>query len=170
MRKPDLVYSQRMTLVLGGQTVELIHPGLNHAVDATVMYFPAERAVFATEFIVDAGTTGFRSWPAACGMSPGFDGTPLAEWVRSIRAVEALDFDLLVPGHQGIQLTKGDVVELRIFLQDLVSGVSAGMSQGRSLDDLKRTLTFDKYRDWTGYDQRRTLNIEAAYNNLRTYR
>ena len=87
VRKPDLVYSQRMKLVLGGQTVELIHPGQNHAVDATVMYFPAERAVFATEFIVDAGTTGFRSWPAACGASPGFDGTPLAEWIgRSARS------------------------------------------------------------------------------------
>jgi glyoxylase-like metal-dependent hydrolase (beta-lactamase superfamily II) len=170
VRKPDLVYSERMTLVLGGHTVELMHPGQNHSVDATVMYFPAEHAVFATEFIVDAGTTGFRSWPAACGAAPGFDGTPLAEWIRSIRAVEALDFDLLVPGHQRIQLTRGDVVELRVFLADLVSTVSAGLSQGRSLDELKRTLTFDKYRDWTGYDQRRALNVEAAYNNLRTYR
>ena len=170
VRKPDIVYSQRMQLVLGGQTVELMYPGQNHSVDATVMYFPAERAVFATEFIVDAGTTGFRSWPAACGSSPGFDGTPLAEWIRSIRAVEALDFDLLVPGHQSIQLARGDVAELRVFLEDLVAAVSAGLSQGKSLDDLKRTLTFDKYRDWTGYEQRRPFNIEAAYNNLRIYR
>jgi glyoxylase-like metal-dependent hydrolase (beta-lactamase superfamily II) len=170
IRKPDLVYSERMTLVLGGQTVELMHPGLNHAVDATVMYFPSERAVFATEFIVDAGTTGFRSWPAACGLSPGFDGTPLAEWIRSIRAVEALGFDLLVPGHQQIQLTRSDVAETRVFLEDLVAGVSGGLSQGKSLDELKRTLTLDKYKDWTGYEQRRVFNIEAAYNNLRLYR
>jgi len=170
VRKPDLVYSQRMKLVLGGQIVELVYPGQNHAVDATVMYFPAERAVFATEFIVDAGTTGFRSWPAACGASPGFDGTPLAEWIRSIRAVEALDFDVLVPGHQQIQLTRADVAETRVFLEDLVAAVSAGLSQGKPLGELQRTLTFDKYRDWTGYEQRRTLNVEAVYNNLRTYR
>jgi hypothetical protein len=31
-------------------------------------------------------------------------------------------------------------------------------------------LTFDKYKDWTGYEQRRVFNIEAAYNNLRLYR
>jgi glyoxylase-like metal-dependent hydrolase (beta-lactamase superfamily II) len=170
IRTPDLVYSERMTLVLGGQTVELLYPGQNHAVDATVMYFPAERAVFATEFIVDAGTTGFRSWPAACGLSPGFDGTPLAEWIRSIRAVEALDFDVLVPGHQQIQLTRADVAETRVFLEDLVAAVSAGLSQGKSLDELKRSLAFDKYKDWTGYEQRRALNVEAAYNNLRIYR
>ena len=170
IRKPDIVYSQRMKLVLGGRAVELIYPGQNHAVDATVMYFPAERAVFATEFIVDAGTTGFRSWPAACGLSPGFDGTPLAEWIRSIRAVEALDFDVFVPGHQQIQLTRDDVAETRVFLEDLVAAVSAGLSQGKSLDELKRTLNFDKYKSWTGYEQRRRFDIEAAYNNLRIYR
>jgi glyoxylase-like metal-dependent hydrolase (beta-lactamase superfamily II) len=170
IRKPDIVYSQRMKLVLGGHNVDLIHPGQNHSVDATVMHFPGERAVFVTEFIVDAGTTGFRSWPAACGALPGFDGTPLAEWIRSIRAVEALDFDVLVPGHQQIQLTRADVVETRVFLEDLVAGVSTGLSRGTSLNELKRTLSFDKYRTWTGYEQRRELNIEAAYNNLRIYR
>jgi glyoxylase-like metal-dependent hydrolase (beta-lactamase superfamily II) len=170
VRPPDLVYSDRMKIVLGGQTVELFYPGQNHSVDATVMYFPAERAVFATEFIVDAGTSGFRSWPAACGVMPGFDGTPLSEWIRSIKSVEALDFDILVPGHQSIQLTKADVTELRVFFEDLVSAMSAGMSQGKPLEELKRTLTFDKYKSWTGYDQRRVFNIEAAYNNLRTYR
>jgi hypothetical protein len=36
------------------------------------------------------------------------------------------------------------------------------MSQGKPLDELKRTLTFDKYRSWTGYEQRRVPNIEAA--------
>ena len=170
VRPPDLVYSDRLKIVLGGQTVELFYPGQNHSVDATVMYFPAERAVFATEFIVDAGTSGFRSWPAACGVMPGFDGTPLSEWIRSIKSVEALDFDILVPGHQSIRLTKADVAELRVFFEDLVSAVSAGMSKGKPLEELKRTLTFDKYRSWTGYDQRRVFNIEAAYNNLRTYR
>jgi len=170
VRPPDLVYSQRMTIRLGGQTVELFYPGQNHSVDATVMYFPLERAVFATEFIVDAGTSGFRSWPAACGLMPGFDGTPLSEWIRSIKSVEALDFDVLVPGHQSIQLTKSDVTEIRVFFEDLVAAVSAGMSQGKPLEELKRTLTFDKYRNWTGYDQRRAFNIEAAYNNLRVYR
>ena len=170
VHRPDIVYGDRLTLVVGGLRIELMHPGLNHSVDATVMRFPAERAVFATEFIVDAGTDGFRSWPAACGAMPGFDGTPLPEWIGSIKAVETLDFDVLVPGHQGIQLSKSDVTELRVFMEDLVAAVQGGMSRGQSLAGLKRTLTFDKYRGWTGYDQRRIFNIEAAYNNLRTYR
>ncbi|HEY5667500.1 MAG TPA: MBL fold metallo-hydrolase, partial [Gammaproteobacteria bacterium] len=47
---PDIVYSDRMQIELGGKRVELIHPGLNHSNDATVMLFPGERGLFATEF------------------------------------------------------------------------------------------------------------------------
>jgi len=54
---PDIVYSDRMRLTLGGKVVELVHPGLNHADDMTVMYFPAERAVFAVDFLADALVT-----------------------------------------------------------------------------------------------------------------
>ncbi len=33
VHQPDIVYSDRMTLKFGGQTVELIFPGKNHAND-----------------------------------------------------------------------------------------------------------------------------------------
>jgi glyoxylase-like metal-dependent hydrolase (beta-lactamase superfamily II) len=51
IRKPDVTYTGRRTLTLGGKTVDLIYPGRNHSDDTTVMYFPAERAVFAVDFI-----------------------------------------------------------------------------------------------------------------------
>jgi cyclase len=169
--RPDIVYSDRMTLSLGDGQVELIHPGSNHSVDATVMNFPAERVAFATEFIVDAATGGgVLSWPAACGSVPGFDSAPLADWIDSIRTVEAIDFDILVPGHQWILLTPADVAEGRGLYESLVAEVSAGMSRGESLAELTRTLLFEDYRDWNGYDARRVRNIEAAYHNLRIYR
>ena len=94
--KPTIVYNDRMRLELGGKVVELVHPGLNHSNDATVMVFPAERAAFATEFIADALVAGnARSLPSACGP---FDGSPLAEWIKSYRTVEDLDFDVMRHG------------------------------------------------------------------------
>jgi hypothetical protein len=97
-----------MRLVLGGKTVEIIHPGLNHSDDASIMYFPAERVVFATEFLADAlVTTSMRSLPSACG---AFDGSPMSEWIRSYAVVEGLDFDVLAPGH-GSVFKKADVID-----------------------------------------------------------
>ena len=133
IRPPDIVYSERMRIRLGGRDVELIFPGLNHSDDATVMYFPAERVVFATEFLADAlVTTNPRSLPSSCG---AFDRHPLTEWIRSYRTVEALDFDRVAPGH-GDVFDKSVVTETRQYFEYLVAEVSAGIRSGRPLEEL----------------------------------
>lgn len=164
---PSIVYSDRMQIQLGEKTVELIHPGLNHSDDATVMLFPDERVVFATEFLADALVTDdIYSLPSACGP---FDGSPLAEWIRSYRSVEALDFDVLAGGH-GALFDKAAVTATREYFEDLTAAVEAGMAEGRSLEELKETLHLPKYRDWVNYERLRARNIEAAYRNLKLYR
>jgi glyoxylase-like metal-dependent hydrolase (beta-lactamase superfamily II) len=167
VRPPDVVYSEQMVLTLGGTTVELIHPGMNHSDDATVMRFPAERVVYAVDFIADGAVRdSLKSWPGAWG---DFDWNPMSGWIDSMKAVEALDFDVFVAG-EGNPGTRADATAMRQFFEDLRAAVSDGMSRGKSLAELQNTITLDKYREWLGYEERRRLNIEAAYNNLRLYR
>jgi glyoxylase-like metal-dependent hydrolase (beta-lactamase superfamily II) len=166
--RPSVVYSERMRIELGGHTVELVHPGLNHSDDATVMLFPAERVLFATEFLADAlVTSDIRSLPSACGP---FDGNPLAEWIESYRKVEGLDFDVLAGGHGGALFAKADVSATREYFEDLVAAVSSGIAAGKSLEELKQTVRLEKYRDWVNYERLRANNVEAAYLNLKLYR
>ena len=168
IHRPDIVYSDRMTLVLGGKTIELLHPGKNHANDGTVFVFPAERAVFSADFPADAlVTASMRSLPSACG---NFDGHPLAEWVRSYRTIEALDFDTLVQGHGAPTFVKADVVAGRQYFEDLIAAVTAGMAKGMGLDELKATVRLEQYLDWQNYDRLREDNIVSAYYNLKLYR
>jgi hypothetical protein len=107
-----------------------------------------------------------RSLPSACG---NFDRHPLAEWIKSYRAIEALDFDVLAGGHGSALFTKADVAQAREYMEDLMAAVSAGMSQGKGLEELKRTILLEKYKDWKFYDRLREDNIESAYNNLKSY-
>ena len=166
--RPSVVYSERMRIELGGKVVELVHPGLNHSDDATVMLFPAERVAFATEFLADALVANdIRSLPSACGP---FDGNPLAEWIKSYRSVEALDFDVLATGHGAPLFTKADVTTTRDYFEDLVSEVSAGIEAGKSLDELKQSVRLEKYKTWANYERLRSYNVEAAYLNLKQYR
>jgi glyoxylase-like metal-dependent hydrolase (beta-lactamase superfamily II) len=165
--RPDIVYSDRMRIELGGKSVELYYPGLNHADDATVMLFPEERVVFATEFIADALVTdNIYSLPSACGP---FDGSPLSEWIRSYRTVEQLDFDIVAPGH-GSVFPKAAVAETRRFFEALVAAVSAGMAEGKSAETLRDSVTLDQYADWENYERLLPDNISAAYRNLSLYR
>jgi glyoxylase-like metal-dependent hydrolase (beta-lactamase superfamily II) len=166
--KPTIVYSERMRIDLGGKVVELVHPGLNHSDDATVMLFPAERVLFATEFLADALVANdIHSLPSACGP---FDGNPLAEWLESYRTVEALDFDILATGHGAPLYEKAAVHETREFFEQLIAEVSAGMASGQSLEQLKLTVRLERYKDWANYERLRSYNVESAYLNLKLYR
>jgi glyoxylase-like metal-dependent hydrolase (beta-lactamase superfamily II) len=168
VRPPDIVYSEQMQIKLGGKTIQLVYPGKNHADDGTLLLFPDERVAFSADFPADAlvGTT-LRSLPSACG---NFDSHPLREWIRSYKAIEKLNFDRLAGGHGSALFTKADVAEARHYFEDLVAAVSGGMSQGKSLEELKRTVLLEKYKDWKFYDRLREDNIEAAYFNLKIYR
>jgi glyoxylase-like metal-dependent hydrolase (beta-lactamase superfamily II) len=166
--RPDITYSQRMTLQLGGRRIDLVFPGLNHADDGTVVVFPAERVAFSVDFPADAlVTTSMRSMPSACGV---FDQHPLADWIQSYRTLEDLDFDILAQGHGSVTFTKADVAEGRKFFETLRDEVSRGMAQGKSLAELKRTVLLPQYKDWAYYDMLRADDVEAAYLNLKTYR
>jgi glyoxylase-like metal-dependent hydrolase (beta-lactamase superfamily II) len=166
--RPTLLYSERLRIDLGGKTVELVHPGLNHSDDATVMLFPAERVLFATEFLADALVTdNARSLPSACGP---FDGSPLREWLKSYATVEALDFDVLVTGHGSALLDKAFVRDTREYFETLVGEVSAGMVAGHSLPELEATVRLERYEGWANYERLRAYNVTAAYRNLTLYR
>ncbi len=161
--RPDLVYSERMTLTLGGKTVELFHPGRNHGDDMTVVFFPEERVVFATDMIADALVRDkIRSLPSACGP---LDGHPLAEWIASYKAVQALDFDTFAGGH-GDFFPKADIAAPIQFLEDLQAAVSQAIATGKTLGEMKAEITLEQYKDWEYYDRLREMNIEAAYQNL----
>ena len=168
VRRPDIVYSDRMQITLGGKTVELIYPGKNHADDGTVVVFPADRVAFSADFPADALVSdSLRSLPSACG---NFDQHPMSEWIKSYKTIEALDFDVLAGGHGSVLFTKPEVAEARRYFEDLANTVNLGMSQGKSLEELKSRVLLEKYKDWAFYQRLREDNIEAAYNNFKTYR
>jgi glyoxylase-like metal-dependent hydrolase (beta-lactamase superfamily II) len=165
--KPDIYYTDHMTIRLGGKRVELMHPGKNHGDDMTVVVFPEERVLFATDMIADALVRNdIRSLPSACGP---FDGQPLAEWINSYRAVEALDFDTFAGGH-GDFFAKADIKLPRQFLEDLRAAVSKAIADGLTLEQAKSQIKLEKYKDWANYDRLLAKNVEAAYRNLMLYK
>ncbi|MCP5143934.1 MAG: MBL fold metallo-hydrolase [Gammaproteobacteria bacterium] len=160
---PDIVYSDRLELVLGGQTVELRFLGRNHADDTTAVVFPGERVVFSADFPADALVTdSLQSLPSACGP---FDGHPIDEWIASYRLLESFDFDTFAGGH-GRLFAKNEIAAPRQFFEDLKAAVSAAIAHGQTLAQMKQSIRLEQYRDWAQYERLREMNIEAAYRNL----
>ncbi len=154
---PHVTFSDRMTIELGGTVVELSHVGKNHSDNSIVMGFPHERLLFAVDFI-PVNSYSFRDFPDAY----------MPDWIESLKRVETMYFDVLVPGH-GPLGTKANVTMFREYLQDLRVEVTRYAREGKSLDEIKQLVTLPKYAAW-GPKEWFPLNIEGMYRLVQANR
>lgn len=151
---PDLTFSDRMTVALGGKVVELVYVGRSHSNNMIAMHFPAERAVFAVDFV------SVKRLPYM-NLSDSY----FPDWIEAIKVVEAMDFDILVPGH-GPLGTKADATDHRRYMEDLYGAVLAAARAGKTLEEVKQSVKLDKYKDWGRYQEWLGLNIEGVYQRV----
>jgi len=155
---PDLTFSDRMTLTLGGKTVELIYVGLGHSDNSIVMLFPEERALFAVD-IVTVDRVPYQD----------LKNNYVEQWIDGLKLVEAIDYDILLPGH-GVVGVPADVAAHRGYLEDLRGQVLTHMRAGKSVDEIKDLVNLDKYRSWGQFEAWSPLNVEGMYRHLSLYR
>jgi glyoxylase-like metal-dependent hydrolase (beta-lactamase superfamily II) len=155
---PTLTFSETLTLELGGKTVELSYVGPNHSDNSIVMRFPAERILFAVDFI-PVKAVAFRDFPNAW----------IGEWIDSLKKVEAMDFDILAPGH-GALGSVADVKAFRGYMEELRAAVLAQIRAGKTVDETKAAVKMEKYKDWGAYEMWIGLNVEGMYRHMANYR
>ena len=155
---PNVTFSDFMSIELGGTLVELVYTGRNHSDNSIVMRFPKERLLFAVDFI-PVETLAFRDFP---------DGY-INDWIESLKAVETMDFDVLVPGHGAVG-RKEHVGMFRGYLEELRAEVLGHVREGKSLDEVKQLVKMPKYATWGNYQQWLPLNVEGMYRYVSLYR
>jgi len=155
VRAPDLTYRDRLTLTLGGKSVELIHTGtMTHTDDMSLIHFPDARAIYLVDW-VSPGRLPF----ATLGTG-NLDG-----WLNAIRMAEMLDYDIAAGAH-GIVGDKSHVTAFRHYLEELRDQVAAGIAEGRSMEELQASILMEPYQGWQNYEVWRPLNVEGMYNML----
>lgn len=155
---PNITFKHKLDLELGGKSVELRYVGKNHSDNMIVMRFPQERVLFAVDFI-PVKTVAFKNFPDAY----------LPEWIKSLKRVEEMDFDVLAPGH-GKLGTKADVTLYRTYMSDLYDQVLAAARAGKSLEETKASVDLSKYKDLAMFAKWGPLNIEGAYTRIQLRR
>jgi glyoxylase-like metal-dependent hydrolase (beta-lactamase superfamily II) len=146
---PTITYTDRYTVTLGGKRVTMTHLGTAHADDSSVLHFPDERAVFSADILQ------VRRLPG--GLAP-----TVGAWIDALRIVNALEFDHALTGH-ALAGTKKDAADLLRYLEEISTGVAAGIGAGRSLAEIQKTLTLDSFKGYERWDTNREAHIAAIY-------
>lgn len=83
--------------------------------------------------------------------------------------VEAIDFDILVPGH-GPLGGRTDATARREYVQALYAAVLKAAREGQSLEQMKQDIRLDTYSGFGQYEQWLPLNIEGMYRRIMLHR
>ena len=155
---PNITFNHKMDLELGGKQINLRYLGKNHSDNMIVMNFPAERALFAVDFI-PVKTVAYQTLPDSY----------IKGWIKSLKRVERMDFDILVPGHGNLG-TKADVTLFKSYMRDLYDQVLAAARAGKSLEETKSSVDLAKYKNMNNFDRWSPMNIEGAYAQIQMNR
>jgi len=148
---PSLTFTDRMFIDLGDKHVELIYTGKNHSDNSLVVLLPQHKLLFAVDF-VPVETVAYRT------MRSDYPD----DWIESLKRVEQLEFDTLVPGHGKIG-RKEHVRLFRGYLEDLRAAVVDQIKKGASLEEAKKAVQLPKYEKWARYADWFPENVEGMY-------
>jgi len=151
VRTPDITYADRMTIHLGGKTVEVIHAPTGHADDNTIVRF------------VDGTNVLFASDWITVHRLPFGPITP-AE-IAPVKAVEAMDFEYFVCSH-GKLGKKADVTANILYREQLRDAVAKAIAAGQTLEQAQASVLMEDYKDWEFYAVQRPQNVAGTYRAL----
>jgi glyoxylase-like metal-dependent hydrolase (beta-lactamase superfamily II) len=128
---PELTFENTLTIYDGAREVRLLHfPG--HTDGDVALLLPAERVLVTGDLLDDLPYTGHGS-PGAL--------------VTTLRAMAALDWDVMIPGHGSVRRGKEHLELVAAAFDSLVKQVQEAAKQGASLEDTRKRVQLDAFRE-----------------------
>ena len=151
---PHIEYRERMVLNMGDRTLELLQLKNIHSDADTAIWLPKERVLFS------AATAAVKRF----GFLRPF--VTIDNIKADIQKLKALNPEIVVPAH-GLPGTVQLLDETDRFYDVLVERVGKMAREGKSLDEIKKTVSLPEYKGWSGGKERLDTNIEAAYRAVK---
>ena len=145
---PSMTFERRLVIHRGGREVHLLFLGRAHTAGDVVAFVPSERVI----------ATGDLMHGLLPYMGDGFPD----EWPATLKTLEALEFDRVIPGHGSIQDGKSVLAQFRGYVEEITEKVSRGIERGQPVDELKKTITRDTLTSLQVTDMSRRVERELG--------
>lgn len=130
---PTITIDGDATLHLGNREVRLVHAGPGNTAGDLAVYLPRERILATGDLLAHPVPLAY--------------GSDLAPWIATLRSLRRLPVDAFVPGHGPVMR---DAVYLDLVIEtfeSLVAQVTAAAKRGLSLDDTRKAVDLQSFRD-----------------------
>ncbi len=151
---PTMIFEKSLVLNRKDRRVEILFLGRGHTDGDTVVFLPEQKILVTGDLL--------HAW------APYMPDCYPYEWIRTLEAMEGLDFEKIISGHGDVLEGKGQVTLWKNYLTDLMEEVNELYGQGNSLEEIKEKADLSKYIpllvEFGEYDI--NAHIEKAYNEV----
>jgi glyoxylase-like metal-dependent hydrolase (beta-lactamase superfamily II) len=137
---PNVVFNNSYVIESGSRTIELLFLGYGNTAGDIVMALPKERIVATGDIVVLPSPYAFNVPPGA--------------WAQTLRNINDLDYEILVPGHGAVQRDTS-YVDLLIEVADgIVQQRDEMLANGMDIEAVQAALDFSAFEErFTGGDE-----------------
>ena len=128
---PTMSFEKSLVLRRGDREVRILFLGRGHTDGDTLVFLPKERILCTGDLVH--------------GWGPYMPDSHPYDWIRTLTAVEKLDFDRIISGHGDVLEGKRQVTLWRNYLQDLMDQVEEQYSQGATVDQIRQNIDLSKH-------------------------
>ena len=151
---PDITFDENMTLHMGGKVIELKFFGGGHTGGDIVVYLPKEKVIFSGDlFSKGSGLPDYR------------DDSNIDKLIKSLRKMQTLDIEKIVPGHMSIVEKKDiqvSIDKLLAFRAEVKKYVDANIPPEKAAESIK----FPEGEN-TFYEPNFKKIIHKVYNDIK---
>lgn len=121
---PHITFDHELKLDLGEETLELYYFGHAHTPGDIVIYLPKDRVLFAGDLL----------W---IGFFPNVREANVPNQINVINQILEFEAMYYVPGHGDVTSDRGELIEMRDFLEFLYGNICEMVKSGKGLEEVK---------------------------------
>jgi len=153
LRLPNITYTERMTLHCGDHTFCIIHtPG--HTAGQSAVYIPEEKILFTGDTVVGQTRTAIHD-------------ASLDQWIQSLKFLEGLDIDYILPGHGCMVMDKGYLKAQCEIVARRMEVEQNAKARGTAPDE-STLRSADPFYDNRDTGMRQTVVLSSTSNSIST--
>lgn len=148
---PTHTFDGELDLRVGDKLVHLIEVGPAHTRGDVLVHSPTDRVVFTGDILFIDSTP--IMWQG-----------PVKNWIKACLLIEAMDVDLIVPGHGPIT-DKHGVANVRHYLQYVHDQARARYDAGMEAFEAAKDIALCEYSAWSD-PERIAVNVDSLYREF----
>jgi glyoxylase-like metal-dependent hydrolase (beta-lactamase superfamily II) len=149
--RPDRTFEGELDWRVGDKQVRLLEVGPAHTRGDVLVHAVQDRVVFTGDILFIEGT-------------PILWEGPVENWIRACRRIEAMDVDVVVPGH-GPVTDRSGARAVREYLEYVREQARLRFDAGLSAADAARDIALGDYASW-GDAERIAVNVDTLYREF----